>query len=330
METPKSANTPSVSIIIPCYNCAHFIERCINSLRKQTFTDFEIIAVNDGSKDSTAEILQKLATEEERLQVINQPNAGVSAARNRGLDIARGKYIVFCDADDFVDENYISIFFDNSDADSTLVIQYPRLYNEKTGKLSSKKQNVTYGCHSVIDGIFKSKLLHNGYPFGKLFHTDIINTQSLRFREDISYKEDLIFILEYLLYVKSIKNTPESGYRYCIHTDSLSTKWKRPEEVVAINKLIEKKLDLLNVPSGSRWEFEEFCVGETLHLIYNAPTKCPAKLKVIKALRNSMQTDAFLIQNKFDQILRLFYIKRQYVCFDLLKRLTNIVLKIYN
>lgn len=321
---------PLITIIVPCYNCHQYIDRCIRSLGNQTFSDFEIIAINDGSTDNTLDLLEELARIEKRLRIITQENAGVSAARNRGIEEAKGKYIVFCDADDFVGENYIADFVNVSHPKSSLVIQYPTIYDEKNGLLRYPCVNILKGCYNIVDGISKAKLLSNGYPFGKLFDTNIVLGHSLRFRQDISYKEDLIFILEYLQYVDLIDVTEGTDYRYCTHSNSLSTKWKHPDEVIAINSIIEILLDRINVPAYCRSEFEEFCVGETLHLMYNAPSGYSVKISSLAELRNSMRTDAFLMQTKFDRLLKPLYLNRYFLCFDLLKRLSNVLLKIYN
>jgi glycosyltransferase involved in cell wall biosynthesis len=92
---------PKISIIIPVYNAENYLEECLLSISQQTFGDFEILAINDGSTDRSLEILKKYQAKEPRLQVISQENKGVSAARNLGLDNAKGEYIAFVDADDF-------------------------------------------------------------------------------------------------------------------------------------------------------------------------------------------------------------------------------------
>ena len=104
--------TPKISIIIPVYNTEKYLDACIDSLVNQTFKDCEFIFINDGSIDSSSEILNKLASKDTRVIVINQDNQGVSIARNNGLKIARGKYIGFVDADDWVENDMYQILYD--------------------------------------------------------------------------------------------------------------------------------------------------------------------------------------------------------------------------
>lgn len=99
-------NNPKVSFIIPCYNVEKYIEFCLNSIRKQTYTNIEIIPVDDGSPDKSGVILDRLAEVDPRIKVIHKTNGGVSTARNAGLDAATGEYVVFVDGDDYISEDY--------------------------------------------------------------------------------------------------------------------------------------------------------------------------------------------------------------------------------
>ena len=100
-------NTPEVSIIIPCYNVEKFIKDCLESVINQTFKNIEIICINDGSTDSTPEILKKYSNIDNRIIVVNQKNKGLSGARNSGINVSCGKYLMFLDSDDWIDTDYI-------------------------------------------------------------------------------------------------------------------------------------------------------------------------------------------------------------------------------
>lgn len=96
---------PKVSVIVPVYNSEKYLNRCVESLIHQTLQEVEIILVNDGSKDGSGEICRKFAQEDSRIVYIEQKNTGVSAARNRGLDVASGEFVMFCDSDDYYEES---------------------------------------------------------------------------------------------------------------------------------------------------------------------------------------------------------------------------------
>ena len=110
-------STPVVSIIVPVYNAEKFLRRCIDSILAQTYTDFELLLIDDGSKDSSGSICDKYAAKDERIRVFHKENGGVSSARNLGLDHAQGEWVTFVDADDYIEENFLKSFEGNLDAD---------------------------------------------------------------------------------------------------------------------------------------------------------------------------------------------------------------------
>ena len=103
---------PSISIIIPVYNVESYLERCVDSVLAQTFEDFEVILVNDGSTDNSPEICDEYLTVDNRIKIIHKDNGGLSSARNSGLDIAKGRYIMFVDSDDWIERNMCQLLYD--------------------------------------------------------------------------------------------------------------------------------------------------------------------------------------------------------------------------
>ncbi len=104
-------SNPTVSVIIPVYNAQEGIKQCMDSLLNQSFTDFEIILLNDGSTDNSLEVIKKYAADNDFIRVIDKENEGVAKTRNKGIQLANGKYIVFIDNDDFVDSDYLERFY---------------------------------------------------------------------------------------------------------------------------------------------------------------------------------------------------------------------------
>ena len=102
---------PRLSIIVPIYNVEKYLPRCIESILNQTFKDFELILVNDGSTDSSYEILKEYENKYDNFRVINQKNGGLSAAKNAGIKIAKGEYIAFLDSDDYLDKNFLETLY---------------------------------------------------------------------------------------------------------------------------------------------------------------------------------------------------------------------------
>lgn len=202
-----------ISIIIPVYNAEKTLERCVNSILSQDFTDFELILVDDGSSDKSGQLCQAFASRDSRVRVFHQNNGGVSSARNVGLDNASGKWITFCDSDDYVLPGWLSNFILISEG-YDLIVQgfqtpypYPWLDNEAEH------------CFSFSGPIRAGLLqLHNknilGYLWVKMFKSEIISRYKIRFNTDIYLQEDEEFLLKYAHYCRNMISTKQLGYYY--------------------------------------------------------------------------------------------------------------------
>ncbi|MFI3288617.1 MAG: glycosyltransferase [Rikenellaceae bacterium] len=205
-----------ISIIIPVYNVERFIERCIDSILAQTFGDFELILINDGSSDRSGEICDEYAQRDGRVRVIHKNNGGVSTARNRGLDLATGRYICFVDSDDWIDPTFLVDFkVDEYDAD---IYISGALYDIDNRVYSYKKYEAVYTKDRAEIGaeFTRQDIWQNGYPWGKLYKTDIIKSNNLRFDEELSIHEDHVFVFEYYTHVGSLYLTDSAGYHYLV------------------------------------------------------------------------------------------------------------------
>lgn len=193
---------PDISIIIPVFNGEKFLKRCLESIINQSFYNIEIIIVNDGSTDRTLEICKKISEKDRRFKIINQENAGVSTARNVGLDIASGKYIYFVDADDFVTTDGIYKIFNKAESENLdLVIAgyITNHYEKNIIKLPIYCENNENFIYTLLSGKNHSAL------WCKLFKKDLFN--SVRFSKNLSYMEDRALILDLL-----IKCQPRIGF----------------------------------------------------------------------------------------------------------------------
>ena len=318
-----------VSVIIPCYNCSKYIERCVLSFRNQSFTNFEIVAVNDGSTDASLSILKQLILKEPRLKVVDQENAGVSSARNRGVCEAKGKYLVFCDSDDFVGPEYLSNFFSVQFSVNDLIIQYPSFYDEENRVIEKNDNIPIIGKYKVSEGIIKTQIYFAGYPFGKLFNKSIIDKYSIRFRNDIDYKEDLIFLLEYLKYISNIVVCEGRDYLYCRHNGSLSNRWKNPDIVIKINSIIHQLISQIVGSDKGCFQFDRFCIAEVIFLIYHAPANYYLKIDSLRLLRKNVIAEAYPIENQADRILKFLFKNNWLHIYNFTKMATNIILKFY-
>ncbi|WP_433863468.1 glycosyltransferase family 2 protein [Sphingobacterium thalpophilum] len=217
-----------ISVIIPIYNAEKTIERCVKSILKQTVDDYEVILVNDGSKDNSLNLCEHFAQYDNRIRVISQLNSGPSKTRNVGIDNSLGDYLCFVDADDWLEEDYLSVFLENLKDDRTLLIQdIFRDTIDSNQRVVESRHNSNYiqGMVDVIDAnrlIIDYNLLRFGYPFGKFYKASIVKEKDIRFNPGIHFSEDLIFLLEYLKYQDGVFFISKPSYHYIVSGFSLS------------------------------------------------------------------------------------------------------------
>lgn len=298
-----------VSTIVPAYNCIKSLECCVGSIRQQTYTDFELILVDDGSTDGSGELCDKLATEDTRIRVIHKPNDGVSSARNAGIYAATGEYITFCDSDDYLEPDYLEI-----------LVQTAK-YNPDCGHIWCCFQTVTgYQKENAVPNYISAEpVLHytlkdymtlhemwlDAGPWNKLYTSKIIKEAGLYFLEDLSLGEDWLFNLAYIDASPNgrIAVVTKPLYNYVRgNDDSLDSKYRR---------------DLLDIYRGlnaeclthlKRWGMSQ----EQMEKFYNSQfylyekvlrntMRAPDKTKQEKIKWNS----TFMQTGEFKNVLRL-------------------------
>lgn len=205
----------TISVVVPVYNTEKYLDECIQSILNQSFTNFELLLIDDGSTDCSGAICDQYAAKDERVRVFHKKNGGVSSARNLGLNEARGEWIAFVDSDDWVERKYLEeliLHADNVD----MVISSQRMYRE----------NDSYIPDERYEGLVKSEhfsILFSDcgmgkytYCWGKLFRLSFINNQQIRFHESMSMGEDHVFLYTYILNAHNVfvLNAVNYNYRY--------------------------------------------------------------------------------------------------------------------
>ncbi|MFZ1302008.1 MAG: glycosyltransferase family 2 protein [Candidatus Microsaccharimonas sp.] len=208
---------PLVSLVVPCYNTSSFIEESINSLLEQTYTNIEIILIDDGSLDATGEICDKLALKDNRITVVHQTNQGVSAARNTGLDDAKGEYVVFVDSDDVLRKNAVEILYKMIEMTHSEVVMAQRfnIYEDgiikdgNVGNLDYQK----YGSKELVNHALYGQNGATSTVIGNLYSRELLS--DLRFDTNIHYAEDILFNITAILKAKltCVVYYPIYGYR---------------------------------------------------------------------------------------------------------------------
>lgn len=225
-----------ISIIIPVYNVSKYIHRCLNSIIEQTGMDWECILVDDGSPDDSGAICDEYATKDNRFKVVHKINGGVSSARNEGLKVARGRWIVFVDADDTIESNYIStisniLTYDN--ALDLIVFDMQEILDNGIRLKSHLLHDIAEDTLECIKTISDTSALllpalkgasYVNPPWNKVYRADIIRNNALQFAKRVR-GEDWLFNIQYLQLVKKVAFTRAVLYNYMRNGASAMAKY---------------------------------------------------------------------------------------------------------
>ena len=308
--------TPKISIIVPIYNAEQWLERCVDSIVAQTYTDWELLLIDDGSTDRSGDICDRYAASDPRIQAFHKPNGGVSSARNLGLDHAQGEWITFVDSDDYVFPCWLENFIYNSSG-VDMVVQgfktpyaYEPIYNKDVHGVSYKGS----GKEGLLE-LFKNKYL--GYLWVKLFRTDIIRENHIRFDTKISLQEDEDFVLQYATYTRQMVSIEDIGYMYF---PPFRNKYKDIKNwFYMTQRLFENSLTLY----GKEWNdlVSYYLNYYTDALIDIYEKKQENRRKCLKVYRKV--TGELLLKS------RLFFLSRWLCFFDYTNLLSSLILDIH-
>lgn len=249
-----------ISIVIPIYNAEKYLEECLNSIKNQTYKNFEVIMVNDGSKDDSETICMNFLRSDSRFRYLKKENGGVSSARNVGLDNVEGDYITFIDADDWVDENYLDLLIttvkkNHSDIVvssykqfNNIDIFYLRAYSLQEKYLLNFERMNRDDFLTIFPKLMSTNVCFNN-AVAKLFRKELVN--DLRFDTSIKYGEDLDFYFRLYLNVDSISYVDEPTYVYRMHGDSTTSNFNQEhaEQELTIFKQMYEKIQEIGLPS---------------------------------------------------------------------------------
>lgn len=266
--------TGLVSVIIPIFNGEKYVKKCVRSILRQTYKNFELLLIDDGSLDNSYKICIQLVEMDDRIKAFHFDNGGVSCARNAGLKNAVGEYITFVDVDDELEENALEVAVKTiSDTNADVVIYgWKRYFNNNIEKI---RVSEIVERHDAKDHIIQ-KILSNysdcggGYPWNKLWRkSDSLNIEL--FRTDLSYFEDLEWVIRMLKKVERLVLCPECLYRYTVNVNGATLNPHRREKNelsyhTAIQYIIK---DLEDLPEIQKW-FERKYSPEVVNGIIHA------------------------------------------------------------
>lgn len=256
---------PLVSIIVPVYNAAETLLRCVDSISAQTYPNLEIILVDDGSTDDSLMLCHRCAYRDDRVSVLEQSNSGVSAARNNAIEMATGKYIQFVDSDDWIDENMTRLLVERAEREQAdlVISHYCRVDGEKIsvhGFLETAEcmDRITFAQQLML----QPASFYYGVMWNKLYRRDIITQHRIFCREQLNWCEDFLFNLTYILCADRFCAVRTPLYYYVKNNNSLTATTLTPHSSYVIRrqlfeyyKLFYQELDMFEQNKKQIYKF---------------------------------------------------------------------------
>lgn len=329
-----------VTVVVPIYNVEQYLDRCIESIVNQTYTNLEIILVDDGSPDNCPAICDAWVNRDKRIKVVHKSNAGLGMARNTGIENANGDYVFFFDSDDYVDKTIVEKCLQSAQKNGSDAVIYGRNEIFGDGRRISKyiksSKNVfdkTEITNELLPAMYSYKMGFGVSAWGKMFSLDVIRRSSLRFvseREVIS--EDAYFALEFFSRANKVSIVNECLYFYCTRENSLSQTFRNDRQEQN-DKFLRKCLsyaDTADMPNAviihltARYQMYVFASMKQL-----LASKLPQKEKRLllnnmfrsDVMRASLSTEVLCVHK---QSLRVFFTLLKFKCYLLCKALLYI------
>lgn len=220
---------PQISVVVPVYNVEKYLRECLDSLANQTFEDFEVICVNDGSDDSSPDILEEYASEDERFKIVSQENKGLSGARNTGMNYIKGRYLLFLDSDDWLELNALELLYNHANALNSEMVIFPyRYFNQETKQyeendftklnmFDSSVDNKNFNYKNIPETVFR--IPHESI---KLYDVKTLKKLAVKFPEGLNY-EDAYFFYKIFFKLNKVSIIRTPIYNYRIRNDSICT-----------------------------------------------------------------------------------------------------------
>lgn len=260
-----------ITVVVPVYNTGKWLPRCIDSLLKQTYNDYEILVVDDGSTDGSSEVCDLQKKRSNKISVFHKENGGVSSARNLGIEHAKGDYIIFPDPDDWVEPDYLEkllIDREKNGADLTICGYYRSTLVGDTFNLDKNVKTCLNNKDALL--LLVKPKAYQGFVWNKLFSMAVIRENNLRFNEELKAVQDLHFAVRYFLLCNTVYFDTTPLYHYSTDTNGVTTFKKCGEREISGIRSFEKLSKLLhNVNPAAEKEVRTSLCGWAL-LVMNA------------------------------------------------------------
>lgn len=275
----------AISVIIPVYNAEDYLDRCLGGILSQEFAPYEVILVDDGSTDSSPLICDRYSSTDPRFRTIHKPNGGVSSARNAGMNLAKGEYLMFVDSDDSLPKGAMKALYAASASKADFVLGGFEIYVDDV-LFETKTPSGDFFEGDGLSAFFDMNVVRNGVylntPWAKLYARRIVTDNGLSFNQKLSYGEDMVFVNTFLLHSERIAVTSASVYDYYVRSGSLGSDTLSDRHIGQLMVLLPLYSEIID-----RYR-----------------TRCPQS----KALANLYHND--LVGRFVFRILRIFTIRR--------------------
>lgn len=260
-----------ISVVVPVYNAETFLEECVRSVFDQTYREWELILVDDGSTDCSGAMIDAFARDDSRVRVVHQANGGMSMARNAGIAMARGEYVYMLDADDVLHYEALSMLLKGFEPDDVDLVIGGAEIKEKyvPGRVKKCRYEILSAGDAIEDSLYQKRILHA--PWGKLYRRELL--EKVRFTKGLCY-EDLDFFYRYCLQCRRIAYTNVKLYFYRQHNASVMHTWS------------QQRLDVLKVVD----EIEVFMAAN-----------CPRLLPAARDRKLSANFNIFLLADRHNE-----------------------------
>lgn len=333
-----------ISIIVPCYNAEKYLKKCLDSIINQTYNNIEIILVNDGSKDKTVKILKDYEKRDNRIIVIDKENTGVSDSRNIGIEKATGKYVMFADADDYLEVDAVESLYKAIIIKKCKIVRgnYKRQFNSSSENEKSIGKYNNKNVQDILKYILSGKI--NCYVWLLIIERNFLKRENLKFSPDLKIMEDTYFYIQ-LLGKEKIYFYDKVVYNYVENENSASRDIKKAKDIYIemlkaeqyivdelkrnnfwsneIRNIIIKKI-IINGISNCTWNLYKAREKKQLkdflsYIDKNKNIRFAFKIMDISGIRLDKKIVIKLIKNKHYKILYGFY-KLKYIIYSLMKR----------
>lgn len=258
-------SSPLVSVIIPVYNVEKYLEKCVQSVLNQDFSDYEIILIDDGSADKSGEIADTLARTNSKITIIHQKNMGQGGARNTGIEKAAGEYLLFVDSDDYIKENTLSFLYDTAKKNNSDMVLFGMDFVDESGKSVSTLVPGDSGTENLAGRELMRCLINDTYAADKLYKRSLFVDNNIKFLNRVWY-EDFGVIMMLALFAEKITLTDKILYYY-LQRDSSTMHIKNTDKNEDMLTVVSAISDFYKKNNAFDDYYNELCFMTVMHML---------------------------------------------------------------